>query len=171
VHAQLALNLAPCLCNCLFCSFAQKNGIFLKETRLTAEAAIAYAQQFEQDSANAIFVMTTAQYPFELFLEISREIRKHLQPETVLIANVGDQSLASARKIKDAGYTGVYHALRLREGIYTSLSPESRKQSMRNFQEAGLTVGTCVEPVGPEHTPSELADMICFTASLNPAYS
>jgi biotin synthase len=28
VHAQLALNLAPCLCNCSFCSFAQSNGIF-----------------------------------------------------------------------------------------------------------------------------------------------
>ena len=171
VHAQLALNLAPCHCNCLFCSFAQKNGVFSKETRLTAEAAVAYAKQFEKDGANAVFVMTTAQYPFELFLEISREIRKHLEPETVLIANVGDQSLASARKIKDAGYAGVYHALRLREGIDTSLSPETRKESIRNFQEAGLKVGTCVEPVGPEHTPQELADMICFTASFNPSYS
>lgn len=171
VHAQLALNLAPCLCNCLFCSFAQKNNIFSKETRLTAEAAIAYARQFEKDGANAIYVMTTAQYPFELFWEISREIRKQLNHETVLIANVGDQSLANARKIKDAGYTGVYHALRLCEGIDTSLSPESRKQSMHNFQEAGLKVGTCVEPVGPEHTALELADMICFTASFNPAYS
>lgn len=171
VHAQLALNLAPCHCNCLFCSFAQKNNIFSKETRLTAEAAIAYAKQFEKDGANAIFVMTTARYPFELFLEISREIRRQLKPETVLIANVGDQSLANARKIMDAGYAGVYHALRLREGIDTSLSPEIRKQSIQNFQEAGLKVGTCVEPVGPEHTPLELADMICFTASFNPAYS
>ncbi len=171
VHAQLAFNLAPCHCNCLFCSFAQKNNIFSKETRLTAEAAIAYARQFEKDGANAIYVMTTAQYPFELFLEISREIRRQLKPATVLIANVGDQSLANARKIMDAGYAGVYHALRLCEGIDTSLSPEIRKQSIQNFQEAGLKVGTCVEPVGPEHTPLELADMICFTASFNPSYS
>jgi biotin synthase len=42
---------------------------------------------------------------------------------------------------------------------------------LKNFQEAGLSVGTCVEPVGPEHANEELADMILFTASLNPAYS
>jgi biotin synthase len=89
----------------------------------------------------------------------------------VLIANVGDQSLANARKIRDAGYAGVYHALRLREGIDTGLSPSMRKECIRNFQEAGLGVGTCVEPVGPEHTGEELADMILFTASLNPSFS
>ena len=171
VHAQLALNLAPCPCNCLFCAFAQKNRVFTAETRLTAEEAVAYAQQFEKDGANAIFVMTTAQYPLELFLEISREIRKNLDPKTVLIANVGDQSLADARKIKEAGYSGVYHALRLREGIDTGLSPELRKKSIHNFQATGLGVGTCVEPVGPEHTSEELADMILFTASLNPSFS
>jgi biotin synthase len=171
VHAQLALNVAPCPCNCLFCAFAQKNKVFSAETRLTSEEAVAYAQQFEKDGANAVFVMTTTQYPLGLFLEISREIRKNLDPRTMLIANVGDQSLVDARKIKDAGYSGVYHALRLREGIDTSLSPEMRKKSIHNFQEAGLGVGTCVEPVGPEHTDEELADMILFTASLDPSFS
>jgi len=171
VHAQLALNLAPCPGNCGFCSFAQKNGIFSKETRLTGEEAVAYAKQFEQDGANAIYVLTTAQYPVEHFLAISQEIRRGLKPETLLIANVGDQSLAYSKRMKEAGYAGVYHAMRLREGIDTGFSPEKRKASIRNFQEAGLIVGTCVEPVGPEHTPEELAEMICFTASLNPAYS
>lgn len=171
VHAQLALNLAPCPGNCVFCAFAQKNGIFFDETRLSAEEAVAYALQFEKDGANAIFVMTTARYPFGLFLEISQEIRKNLEPKTLLVANVGDQSLASARRLKDAGYSGVYHALRLREGIDSSLSPEKRKASIHNFQQAGLKVGTCVEPVGPEHTNEELAEMILFTASFSPAYS
>ena len=73
--------------------------------------------------------------------------------------------------MKDAGFAGVYHALRLREGNDSGLSPEKRKESIRNFQEAGLLVGTCVEPVGPEHTVAELADMILYTASINPAYS
>ena len=171
VHAQLALNLAPCPSNCVFCAFAQKNGVFSQETRLTAEEAVAYTQQFEKDGANAVFVMTTAQYPFDLFLEMSREIRKNLEPKTTLIANVGDQSLANAQKIVDAGYSGVYHALRLREGIDSGLSAVKRKESIQNFQEAGLKVGTCVEPVGPEHTDEELADMILYTASFNPSYS
>ena len=171
VHAQLALNLAPCPSNCLFCSFAQVNGIFTEETRLEPEQAVAYAKQFESDGANAVFVMTTANYPLERFIEISQEVRRNLKPETTLIANVGDQSYENAKKLKDSGFAGVYHAVRLREGTDTSLSPEKRKKSIRNFQDAGLEVGTCVEPVGPEHTDTELAEMIEFTASFNPAYS
>jgi biotin synthase len=123
------------------------------------------------DGANAVFVMTTARYPFGLFLEMSREIRKNLRPETILIANVGDQTYVNARQMKDAGIAGVYHALRLREGVDSRLLPAKRKESIRNFQEAGLLVGTCVEPVGPEHTNEELADLILYTASINPAYS
>jgi biotin synthase len=171
VHAQLALNLAPCSADCKFCSFARVNKVFKKETRLTAEQAVAYARQFEKDGANAVFVMTTARYPFGLFLEISREIRKNLKPDTIMVANVGDQPLANARKMKETGFAGVYHALRLREGIDSGLSPANRKKSIRNFQEAGLLVGTCVEPVGPEHTNAELAEMILYTASFNPAFS
>jgi biotin synthase len=171
VHAQFALNLAPCPADCKFCSFARVNGVFQEETRITPEQAVVYAQQFEQDGANAVFVMTTAKYPFGLFLEISQEIRSKLKPETILIANVGDQSYDGAKQMKDAGYAGVYHALRLREGIDSKLSPEKRKESIRNFQEAGLLVGTCVEPVGSEHTEEELADLILYTASINPAYS
>ncbi|CCK80628.1 MULTISPECIES: biotin synthase BioB [Desulfobacula] len=171
IHAQFALNLAPCPCNCMFCSFANANNIFTEETTLLPEEAIAYAKQFEQNGANAIFVMTTAKYAFDQFIEMSQEIRRNLNSGTTLIANVGDQTLKNAKKIKDAGYTGVYHALRLREGSDTGLSPQKRKDSICNFNEAGLVVGTCVEPVGPEHTNEELAQMIEFTASFNPAYS
>jgi biotin synthase len=171
VHAQFAINLAPCPCDCLFCSFAKINGIFNEATELTPEHAVAYARQFEIDGANAVFVMSTAKYPFERFIEIGQEVRRKLRPETTFIANVGDQTLKNAIKLKDAGFSGVYHAVRLREGKDTTLSMEKRKKSIRNFMEAGLEVGTCVEPVGPEHTSEELAEMIEFTASINPSYS
>jgi biotin synthase len=171
VHAQLALNLGPCPLNCIFCAFAQKNGVFTEEKRLSASEAVAYAKQFEADGANAVYVMTTGSYPFGLFLEMTREIRGNLEPGTILIANVGDQTLGDAKRMKEAGYTGVYHALRLREGIDSGLSPETRRKSIRNFQEAGLLVGTCVEPVGPEHTPREIAEMILLSASFEPSYS
>ncbi len=171
VHGQLALDLAPCACDCKFCSFAKVNDIFSTETRITPEQAVYYARQHEENGANAVYVMTTAQYPFGKFIEISREIRSSLQSETVMVANVGDQSLDRARKIKDAGYSGVYHALRMREGTDTLIPPEKRKESIRNFQEAGLKVGTCVEPVGPEHSNEEIARAILFAASINPAFS
>ncbi len=171
VHGQLALDLAPCACDCKFCSFARVNGIFTRETRISPEEAVFYARQHEEKGANAVYVMTTAQYPFGGFIEISQEIRKNLDPRTVMVANVGDQSLDRARRIKDAGYTGVYHALRMREGTDTLLPPEKRLESMRDFQEAGLKVGTCVEPVGPEHTNEEIVRAILFAASINPAFS
>ncbi len=171
VHAQFAVNLAPCGGDCLFCSFAKVNGVFTTEVELTPDQAVAYGRQFEEDGANAVFMMSTAQYPFARFLEMAKEVRKNLKPETTLIANVGDQSLKNAVKLKDAGFAGVYHALRLREGTDTCLTTKGRKQSIFNFKEAGLEVGTCVEPVGPEHTNEELAEMIEFTASFNPAYS
>jgi biotin synthase len=171
IHAQFALNLEPCAGNCLFCSFAETNGIFQQKTRLTPEDAVFSARQLEEEGANAVFIMTTAHYPFGKFLEISREIRRQLKPETCLIANVGDQPLKNAVQMKDAGFAGVYHALRLREGTDTAISPKRRKESIRNFQEAGLKVGTCVEPVGPEHSNEEIAEMILYTASFKPAYS
>ena len=171
VHAQFAVNLALCSCECLFCSFARTNKIFNEATELTPEEAVDYALRFEKDGANAIFMMTTAKYPLGRFLEISQEVRQNLKPETVMIANVGDQDINNAVKLKDTGFSGVYHAIRLREGIDTGLSVEQRMKSINNFREAGLSIGTCVEPVGPEHTDEELADMIELTASFNPAFS
>ena len=171
VHAQFAVNLAPCSCECLFCSFAKANKIFNEATELTPEEAVDYALRFETDGANAVFMMTTAKYPFGRFLEISKEVRKKLKPETIMIANVGDQDLQNAKKLKDTGFSGVYHAVRLREGIDTGLDVLQRIESINNFKEAGLSIGTCVEPIGPEHTSEEIAAMIELTASFEPAFS
>ncbi|MDD5070863.1 MAG: radical SAM protein, partial [Candidatus Omnitrophica bacterium] len=171
VHAQFALNLAPCSCDCAFCSFATINGVFKTSSELSVEEAVGIACQFETDQANAIFVMTTAHFPFAKFIETSQEIRRNLKKDTVLVANLGDCSLDQAKTLKKTGYQGVYHALRLNEGIDTKIDVAQRKKSITNFEEAGLSVGTCVEPVGPEHTNQQLAEMIKFTASFNPAFS
>ena len=48
-----------------------------------------------------------------------------------------DVHLEGAKKIRDVGYSGVYHALRLREGTDSNLKPEKRKESIKNFLEAG----------------------------------
>ncbi len=171
IHAQFALNIAPCPMNCLYCSFAAANKIFTKSTKLTVEQAVESALLLEKAGANAIYAMTTADYPLGELLEMGREIRSHVSADIPLIANTGDKTLAEAIKLKDAGFHGVYHALRLGEGSVTRISPEKRLKSMRAFEEAGLVLGTCVEPIGPEHTNEELAEMIALTASLKPAFS
>lgn len=171
IHAQFALNLAPCPKNCKFCSFAMVNGVFDTPFEISLEEALSASKKLEEDGANAVFIMSTANYDPGKFLEFSSEIRRDLKDSTVMIANVGDAPLSYALKLKDAGFTGVYHALRLREGKDTAIKPEIRRRSIETFKDAGLVVGTCVEPVGPEHSDEELADMILYTASIEPAYS
>lgn len=171
VHAQFAINLAPCPKNCMFCSFAAKNGIFKGASKIPPEEAVATALTFEQNGANAIYLMATASFDLAEFCDYGREIRRQLKPETMLIANVGDQDVTGARLLKDTGFNGVYHALRLREGADSDINPDDRLTSIRAFKEAGLIVGTCVEPVGPEHTNQELAELILFTAAHAPAFS
>ena len=115
------MNIAPCPKNCVFCAFAAKNKVFKERIEISANEAIEKAKQFETDGANAVFVMSTADYPFERFIDISREIRKSLHSETILVANVGDFTKEQAKKLKDTGFSGIYHAVRLGEGRDTNI--------------------------------------------------
>lgn len=172
IHGQFALNLAPCPADCKFCSFASTNGIFKETKELTAEQAVAYAKEFESNSeCSCIYIMTTANYDFGKLIEISQEIKRNLKPETKLIANIGDQNLQNAKRLKDAGFVGAYHAVRMGEGNYNKLSLDLRLKTINNFKEAGLIVGTCVEPIGSEHSIEEIAEKILIAASINPAFS
>jgi biotin synthase len=171
VHAQVGLNVAPCPNNCMFCAFAARNRVFTEPFELPVEEAVIQAGRFEEDGANAIFVMSTADYPFERFIEVSQEIRKSLRPETVLVANVGDFDREQARRLKDCGFAGVYHAVRLGEGRDTRIPVERRLDTFRSSREAGLSLGTCVEPVGSEHTLEELVEKTVITREAKPVYS
>jgi biotin synthase len=171
VHAQVGLNIAPCPRNCAFCAFAARNKVFENKVEISVGEAVQKARQFEADGANAVFVMSTADYPFGKFLDVSWEIRKSLRPETVLVANVGDFSAEQAGELRDAGFSGIYHAVRLGEGRDTTIPVETRLETFRNAREAGLLLGTCVEPVGNEHTVEELVEKTIITRDAGPVYS
>jgi biotin synthase len=171
VHAQVGLNIAPCPKNCSFCSFAAKNKVFKEKTEIFVDEAVQKARQFETDGANAVFVMSTADYPFEKFIDISQEIRKSIRPETILVANVGDFTKEQAKKLKDIGFSGTYHAVRLGEGRDTTIPTETRLKTFKNAKEVGLLLGTCVEPVGNEHTTEELVEKTIITRDAKPVFS
>src|SRR3990170_5782214 len=116
VHAQVGINIARCPRNCLFCSFAAGNKVFNEDIALPVEEVVTHALEFESDGANAIYLMTTAQYPFGKFIEIAQEVKNSLKTDTILVANIDDFSEKQAFQLNDAGFTGVYHALRLGEG-------------------------------------------------------
>jgi len=171
VHAQVGLNVGACPKNCLFCAFAAINGIFNEMRMLPIEEVVERAVAFETQGANAIYLMETASHSFDRFLEIGREARRALKAETPLVANTGDLDPHQAMALLEAGFNGIYHAERLGEGCDTTLDPEKRRETMRIGREAGLIVGTCVEPVGPEHTAAELAEKTFTAVAVLPAFS
>jgi biotin synthase len=171
VHAQIGLNLSPCPKDCSFCSFAASNGVFKERKELPVEAVVRLSLKAEAEGANALFFMATGDYPPGKYIEISQEVRARLKPETVMVANIGDFGTAEGKRLKAAGYTGIYHAVRMGEGKDTRIDPEVRFRTIQAAQEAGLWVGTCVEPIGPEHTAEEIADKTLIGRKMNPCFS
>jgi biotin synthase len=89
-----------------------------------------------------------------------RLVRERIPKETQIVVNIGDFDKTQARDLKAAGVSGAYHVCRLREGTDTALDPEQRKATIRTIKDSGLDWYYCCEPIGPEHTPQELADQI-----------
>jgi len=145
--------------------------VFKESNELDAEDVIQLALKAETSGANAIFFMATGDYPFGKFIEISKDVRGKLKPETVMIANIGDFEYQEGKRLKDAGYTGIYHAVRMGEGINTNIEPQTRLTTFRAAHESGLLLGTCVEPIGPEHSIEEIAEKILIGRDAGPCYS
>jgi len=171
VHAQIGLNLSPCPNKCSFCAFAATNAVFKETNELDVEDVIQLALKAEISGANAIFFMTTGDYPFGRFIEISKDVKGKLKPDTVMIANIGDFGYQEGKRLKDAGYTGIYHAVRMGEGKDTNIGPQTRLTTFRAAHDSGLLLGTCVEPVGPEHSIEEIAEKILIGRDAKPCYS
>lgn len=171
VHAQVGINVGSCPKNCQFCSFAAVNKIFDQPKSQSLEEIIESCLRFEQDGANAVYLMITATFKFEDYLAIAKEVKAALRKETPLIANAGDFNDFQAKALREAGFTGIYHAVRLGEGKFTVIDPKVRLKTIAAAQRAGLMVGTCLEPVGPEHTLEELVEKTLLTREMKAVYS
>lgn len=171
VHAQIGLNLAPCPRNCAFCAFAARNEVFTETVELDVETVLDMGLRAERDGANALFIMATGDYDFGKFVEISQELKANILPDTMLIANVGDFGTRGAARLVETGYRGIYHAVRMGEGSDTRIPVKTRLRTVQAARDAGLEVGTCVEPVGPEHTIEEIVEKVIIGRDMNPCYS
>jgi biotin synthase len=157
---QIGLEVAPCPGDCLFCAFGRSHTA-LPRTELSLADLTARALDFTRSGdLYALFLMTMHEFRVGWLLDIVARLRKTVPPQTQLVLNVGDFDLGLAREFKAAGVSGAYHILRLREGIDTQLSPAQRLRTIAAIREAGLDLYYGCEPVGPEHTPAELADQI-----------
>ncbi len=157
VFAQIGVNAEPCTKNCAFCSMGQGHYVMESTWRKDEADLLEEVRGLVREGVDDIFLMTTADYPQDRFMEMGRAVRAELPAGMRLVANIGDFSPETARGLREAGFTGAYHICRLREGRDTGVAPAEREATLRAIREAGLELYYCIEPVGPEHGPDELA--------------
>lgn len=158
VFVQIGLNSAPCSGNCKFCSLSSDNFMVEQECEKAEEEVLQEVKQAVEKKVDAVFLMTTADYNLEKFYAISQKVKSLLSEGMMLIANIGDFDLETGKKLKEIGFTGVYHIVRLNEGIDTDLKPEERIRTLDAIRDAGLDLIYCVEPIGPEHSYEQIAE-------------
>ncbi|MDR3540937.1 MAG: radical SAM protein [Desulfosporosinus sp.] len=157
VFAQIGINAEPCSINCKFCSMGQNHYSLPVTGRKTIDEIVLELDLLLSSGINDFFLMTTADYPVDDFMNIARVVKKHLPDNIRFVANIGDFDRSTAKELKEIGFTGVYHINRLREGVDTTIKPETRINTLNAISDAGLELYYCVEPIGPEHTYDELA--------------
>ena len=168
IHGQIGLNATKCPMDCGFCSFAKSADCRTENFELTRDEVKAYAERHMENGVNLLLLLCTASYSFEKLLDMAHAVRELIPSDMPLLVNCDDMSLSRAQQLKAAGVDGAYHAARMREGIDTRIPVEKRLRTFANMREAGLTLSTCVEPVGPEHTPEELVEATFRTMAQHP---
>jgi biotin synthase len=83
-----------------------------------------------------------------------------------LFIRVGISSYSLSRSITKLSKITRHRNLQL-----SAIPIERRLKTLRIAKEIGLGVGTCLEPVGPEHTTGELVKKLLITRDCEPAYS
>ena len=160
IFGQIGIEIAPCPGECKFCSFAAGHTDFGRSCMSDEDILHSVAGFTASGELDALFLMTMHVFDFERLTRIVRIVRKAMPHEIQLVVNIGDFDDAQAQDLKGAGVTGAYHVLRLREGTDTALDPQRRTATIRTIKDAGLDFWYCCEPIGPEHSPQELAEQL-----------
>lgn len=156
---QIGVDMAPCDGDCAFCFFA-KSHTQIKPALLSADEIVRRCERFAAGGASGVFLMTMHRFGFDWFLDLCGELRRRIPASLEILANVGDISPSQMRELRDAGVTGAYHVCRLREGADSCMSPAARLATIDRLIDSGFNWYTLCEPVGPEHSPAELAEQI-----------
>lgn len=167
IFAQIGLNAQPCSIDCKFCSMGKSHYSMESTWIKDAQTVINEVKELVDNGMDDFFLMTTADYPIEQYLEIAKEIKCILPVNTRFVANIGDFSYETAMELKKIGFTGAYHINRLREGIDTTIRPETRIATLESIKKAGLELYYCIEPIGPEHTYEEIVDEMIRAREFN----
>lgn len=161
-HAYLwgamGIDFVPCPVSCDFCSFGEKWGI-VKDSRVYSnEEIVRQMSDFVQAGAHYIVIRTTEFYSIDDLCAKVRMLKERISGNYEIILNIGEFDEKEALQMWQAGVSGVYHAVRLREGTDTGLDPVVRNDTMDAVRRSPLKLISLVEPVGPEHSSEEITD-------------
>lgn len=158
IHGQIGLNATKCPMDCGFCSFAKSADCRVGDFELTRDEVVEYAKLHMENEVNLILLLCTASYRFDKLIEMAQAVREVIPADMPLLVNTDDLTAERAAQLRTVGVDGGYHACRMGEGVDTRIPPTKRLKTFENMRAAGLSLQTCVEPIGPEHTVDELVE-------------
>jgi biotin synthase len=168
ISGAIGIDLCSCDMNCKFCSFGTEWGLVTDDIKYTKEEIIPMVREYVEAGATTVTLRSTEFYDLGVLTEWIGDIRQQVPGNYIINLNVGEMTPAMAEAAYQAGATCAYHVIRLREGEDTPFSVELRKQTIKAITESPLRWGTCIEPIGIEHTNEELADRILENMQFKP---
>lgn len=156
--AAIGIDYRACPMDCHYCSLGEAWGLVEEESELTEEEIFAKVENYARENVQWIVLRTTQFYSFEKLIALAKKIKKKISGSYKLVANTGEFNEEIAKKLIDAGFEGIYHTLRLREGIDTQFDPNDRLKTLEAIKNSSLKLISLVEPLGVEHSNEEIAD-------------
>ena len=158
VGAQIGVYTGPCSGDCGFCNFGASHSN-AKQYEMPFDTLKRYLDECTRyGDVRAVSLMTTHDCPNDLLVKYVEFTKEHILPGMMIMINTGDRTEKEFRELKKAGADSAYHVCRMGEGKDTSLAPEERYRTMKNIKDAGLSLFTCTEPIGSEHSDEDIVN-------------
>ena len=148
-----------------FCSFGSKRGIVNENNIYSKEEITNEVEKYVRQRVHYIVLCSTQFFDISVLLDIVVHIRSCVKGSYELILNIGEFDLVTADKMYEAGFNGIYHAIRLREGVDTRFNVEDRRKTLAEVRDSKLKLIHLFEPLGEEHTPEEIAERFLESVS------
>jgi biotin synthase len=165
IWTAVGMDFVPCSMNCSFCSFGEKWHVVKESRHVTEKEILESVRRYAAGGAAYVILRTTEFYSIPKLLEYIPRIRREVPGDYVFVLNTGEMTSEIAERAAAGGVWGAYHALRLREGEDTPFDPAVRIGTMKSIAGSPLNLISLTEPIGPEHTPEEIADRFLNTVS------
>ena len=162
ISGAIGVDMCSCDMNCKFCSFGTEWGLVTEDVKFEKEEIIEMVREYVEAGATTITLRSTEFYEMSVLTEWLKDIREAVPGDYLINLNVGEMTPAMAEAAYQAGATSAYHVIRMREGIDTPFDPELRKRTIKAIGDSPLRYGTCVEPLGIEHSSEEIVENISY---------